>query len=162
MIIDGKLYYVSDDGSYHKLCKIKELEETIMVDDESMFLHKEDPATIRSLRKSGYFEASMDFDHIDSKVFEIFASIDNLIKKHQEYIELSWICELAKRYIVANSLKNLDTIERHGKWLDGYGFAGNYYDCFVCDQCETENMTKTNYCPNCGARMDGEQNVEIH
>ena len=30
--MDGKLYYVSDDGSYHKLCKIKELEETIMVD----------------------------------------------------------------------------------------------------------------------------------
>lgn len=111
MIMDGKLYYVSDDGSYHKLCKIKELEETIMVDDENMFLHKEDPATVRSLRKSGYFEASMDFDHIDSKVFEIFASVDELIKKHQEYIELSWICELAKRYIVANSLNNLDTIE---------------------------------------------------
>lgn len=111
MIMDGKLYYVSDDGSYHKLCKIKELEETIMVDDENMFLHKEDPATVRSLRKSGYFEASLDFDHIDSKVLEIFANVDNLIKKHQEYIELSWICELAKRYIVANSLKNLDTME---------------------------------------------------
>lgn len=45
---------------------------------------------------------------------------------------------------------------RHGKWLDGYGFAGNYYDCFVCDQCKKESMAKTNYCPNCGAR-NGEQ-----
>ena len=32
---------------------------------------------------------------------------------------------------------------RHGKWLDGYGYAGNYYDCFICDQCETESMAKT-------------------
>ena len=49
--------------------------------------------------------------------------------------------------------------ERHGKWLDGYGFAGNYYDCSVCNQCKKESMAKTNYCPNCGARMDGEQDV---
>lgn len=47
----------------------------------------------------------------------------------------------------------LPSAERQGKWLDGYGFAGNYFDCFVCDQCKKENMAKTNYCPNCGARM---------
>ena len=44
----------------------------------------------------------------------------------------------------------------HGKWVHGQGFAGNYFDCLVCDQCKKESMAKTNYCPNCGARMDGE------
>lgn len=68
------------------------------------------------------------------------------------------------KWIIADTLnayreyiKKLPSAERHGKWLDGYGFAGNYYDCFVCDQCKKESMAKTNYCQNCGARMDGEQ-----
>lgn len=50
-------------------------------------------------------------------------------------------------------IMELPSIERHGKWLDGYGFAGNYFDCFICNQCKKENMAKTNYCPNCGVRM---------
>lgn len=52
--------------------------------------------------------------------------------------------------------------ERQGKWLDGHGFAGNYYDCFVCDQCKKESMAKTKYCPNCGAKMDGEQDDRLN
>ena len=51
-------------------------------------------------------------------------------------------------------LEEAPSAERHGKWLNGYGFAGNYFDCFVCNQCKKESMAKTNYCPNCGARMD--------
>lgn len=43
---------------------------------------------------------------------------------------------------------------RQGKWLDGQGFAGNYYDCFVCDQCKEQTMAKINYCPYCGAKME--------
>ena len=60
---------------------------------------------------------------------------------------------------ILDEIEKLPSAERHGKWLDGYGFAGNYYDCFVCNQCKKESMAKTNYCPNCGARMDGEQDV---
>lgn len=52
--------------------------------------------------------------------------------------------------------EGMTVTERHGKWLDGQGFAGNYYDCFVCDQCKKESMAKTNYCPHCGATMRGE------
>lgn len=60
-------------------------------------------------------------------------------------------CDVINDAII--SIKALPSAERHGKWLDGYGFAGNYFDCFVCDQCKKENMAKTNYCPNCGAKM---------
>ena len=37
---------------------------------------------------------------------------------------------------------------RHGKWLSVCG-------CIVrCDLCRNESAGETNYCPNCGAKMD--------
>lgn len=41
----------------------------------------------------------------------------------------------------------------HGRW------APNCVDSpafFVCDQCNTVWYNDTKYCPNCGARMDGD------
>lgn len=35
---------------------------------------------------------------------------------------------------------------RHGKWVDG----------MKCSECGQVDTTKPNYCPNCGAKMDGE------
>ena len=51
---------------------------------------------------------------------------------------------------------------RHGKWIEQEdGFGDTYYDCSCCgesfcliDGTPTDNMY--NFCPNCGARMDGE------
>lgn len=40
----------------------------------------------------------------------------------------------------------------HGRW-------GNYEpftDGYRCSHCKLTHRTCTNYCPNCGARMDGE------
>ena len=67
---------------------------------------------------------------------------------------VEYLCSAVTMDGVNKILSDLPSVERHGKWLDGYGFAGNYYDCFVCDQCKNESMAKTDYCPNCGARMD--------
>lgn len=47
---------------------------------------------------------------------------------------------------------------RHGKWIwdSGYG----YWECTNCNKYvdKTNDLTrgKTKYCPNCGAKMDGE------
>lgn len=40
----------------------------------------------------------------------------------------------------------------HGRWV----FGGD--GCVVCSECDEEepNDNHRNYCPNCGARMDGE------
>lgn len=35
---------------------------------------------------------------------------------------------------------------RHGEWVDG----------MKCSECGQVDTTKPNYCPNCGAKMDGE------
>lgn len=39
----------------------------------------------------------------------------------------------------------------HGRWR----FRKNW-DYFVCSKCSYESSNYSNYCPNCGAKMDGE------
>ena len=43
---------------------------------------------------------------------------------------------------------------RHGRWIDAREYCGDY----MCSNCEALYGTnKFNYCPNCGAKMDGER-----
>ena len=43
---------------------------------------------------------------------------------------------------------------KHGTWIPKNNpFTGN------CSECGSESNMKDNYCPNCGARMDGERNL---
>ena len=51
---------------------------------------------------------------------------------------------------------------RHGRWEErDDGFGGTYYRCSVCgeDWCTIDGTPAENgmrYCPQCGARMDGD------
>lgn len=47
--------------------------------------------------------------------------------------------------LAANLIKALPSAERRGRWVD-----------LKCDQCGQVDMSKPNYCPNCGARMEAE------
>ena len=45
---------------------------------------------------------------------------------------------------------------KHGKWRYIPHYNG-FYDCaYICNVCKKISLEKGNYCPNCGARMDGE------
>ena len=49
---------------------------------------------------------------------------------------------------------------RHGEWLelnDPDATLENYY---VCNQCGRMSNYNSNFCPNCGAKMDGERSEE--
>lgn len=52
---------------------------------------------------------------------------------------------------------------RHGRWIEQDGFDGDeYYDCSLCGNSwtiidGTPQDNGMNYCPNCGAKMDGER-----
>ena len=53
---------------------------------------------------------------------------------------------------------------RHGRWEDEFkedaeAFMKHRYVCTVCGKWQTYG--KTAYCPNCGAKMDGEDNEII-
>ena len=40
----------------------------------------------------------------------------------------------------------------HGRWL-------RHWNNYICDACNDYAWLKYNYCPNCGAKMDGDGNV---
>lgn len=42
---------------------------------------------------------------------------------------------------------------RHGRWTDDTGIEGAWNYCSVCGE---QAIDLYDYCPNCGARMDGE------
>ena len=50
----------------------------------------------------------------------------------------------------AAALRDVPSAVKHGKWeyIGGYGYQ---YRCSKCVMCAEY---KTNYCPNCGARME--------
>ena len=45
---------------------------------------------------------------------------------------------------------------RHGRWIEQEKYPfGVMYDCSICGDRILDNGHSWNYCPNCGARMDG-------
>ena len=64
-----------------------------------------------------------------------------------------------------NSIPAADVVEvRHGRWhrfLKGsnssYGILSEAFQCIICKE---SFWNKSNYCPSCGAKMDGGQDDE--
>lgn len=44
---------------------------------------------------------------------------------------------------------------RHGRWIEQKYSFGVMYDCSICGHLILDAGHSWNYCPNCGARMDG-------
>lgn len=47
---------------------------------------------------------------------------------------------------------------RHGEWIDVEDDYGSYLRCSICEDEFTSweaDCARTNYCPNCGAKMEG-------
>ena len=67
-------------------------------------------------------------------------------------------CEKAFLRNFVNNAPNVDAVEVvHGRWIDSkhaYGFFSP--KCSVCHQFNKYHE-RYNYCPNCGAKMDGER-----
>ena len=62
---------------------------------------------------------------------------------------------------VVMSVPTVDAVEvRHGKWIDRKEIFSEYegeeiaIGCSICNKSQRK-YRKTNYCPNCGAKMDG-------
>ena len=64
----------------------------------------------------------------------------------------------AKKSVIG-VLDEIDAVDaehvRHGRWRR-HGFA----DIWRCTKCGKYSDCCENYCPNCGAKMDGERNAE--
>lgn len=53
-------------------------------------------------------------------------------------------------------IEELPTAEKIGKWIGSEDFD-EYYRCSECGKGETQFGGLYRYCPNCGARMEGEE-----
>lgn len=64
------------------------------------------------------------------------------------------------RRIMLEAAKRLEanTEVVHGEWGEIYTCHGERLWGYKCSQCEQDNPHKSNYCPNCGAKMDGDSN----
>lgn len=78
------------------------------------------------------------------------------------------VCKYCEYYYNENVIQNIKEIPsedvqpvRHGKWID----MADFEQCSSCSGTRLKEMQtvygkaiwiKTPYCPNCGARMDGE------
>lgn len=61
--------------------------------------------------------------------------------------------------LVYDFVRGMPTAEvepvRHGRWIFDYQFFdGGFTDIYRCSECGSKNGN-TDYCPNCGAKMDG-------
>lgn len=88
-------------------------------------------------------------------------------------IDVDALCEFANntkdKTVDANDIMRFPTVDveplRHGEWILD---TDHHWDSkFKCSRCEYETDVDTcfgkplyNYCPYCGARMDGEMSAE--
>lgn len=59
-----------------------------------------------------------------------------------------------KMYQQIRELPNIDPV-KHGKWIKMSDADGVYLACSECGEDIPRALLKRNFCPNCGARMDG-------
>lgn len=62
--------------------------------------------------------------------------------------------------VMAKALNSIPAADvapvRHGRWVEkGKYTFGIMYDCSLCENRILDNGHPWNYCPNCGAMMDG-------
>ena len=62
----------------------------------------------------------------------------------------------------ANDIARLPSAEKTGHWkrisIDKYSEHAMYW--YRCDRCGKDNLGNTDWCPNCGARMNGKENEQ--
>ena len=61
----------------------------------------------------------------------------------------------AADYLIAHGV----TVQKHGRWhfkWDAERDPRRLFVRIVCSECNLHTGQKSNYCPNCGAKMDGE------
>ena len=75
-----------------------------------------------------------------------------------------WAQSVKVKDNIVNCIKNTPTADvvevRHGEWIEQVRDYGKYlvtegYKCSICGYETMDNDKK--YCPNCGAKMDGER-----
>ena len=65
---------------------------------------------------------------------------------------------------VLNAMPTIDAVEVvHGRWMPNFEYdfdrGEHRLTGYNCDRCGIWTLKKSNYCPNCGTKMDGDGNA---
>ena len=55
---------------------------------------------------------------------------------------------------ISDTLPSVTPQPKNGMWIEHFDESGKWYEC---DQCHTDWGGPVNYCPNCGAKMEGDK-----
>ena len=104
---------------------------------------------INSLYEDGSYT-----DEFDTAIKTVFGIIDNAPTVSQ----INIFCENADEKAIADMKEELQEFlnsRPQGEWITGgKDVTGQYFqDEFICNQCFTVVPDKSNFCPNCGAKM---------
>ena len=74
--------------------------------------------------------------------------------------DLAYVFQWLKEFFGVTHASAVDpeTLRPKGRWVEKYSFGCWHYDCSNCDDgyaTEEQDKYKPNYCPNCGANMEG-------
>ena len=85
------------------------------------------------------------------------------LEKLCEYCSCGCYEECDERFTEFFDISNIPTVDAvevvHGHWTTLYTLdtwmGTSKIDSFICSECGVSSKRKGNYCPNCGAKMDG-------
>ena len=86
------------------------------------------------------------------RLIDADALLNHLYNKQTERVDVA--LEIAR-------FPNVDAVEVvHGRWDGGTKtfFTGTIVLGCYCSNCDNFSVRKSNYCPDCGAKMDGDGN----
>lgn len=115
-----------------------------------------------SCEKCPYFDEKKDSCSVDEI---LHAAADALEAAEAEKVRLNTKCADLQSQI--NSMENEieELLPKDGEWEERYIEDANpmFRRRFYCSRCgEWTTHGKTRYCPNCGAKMKGENDEQIH
>lgn len=121
-----------------------------------------------AIEKLEYFcmvKALEDQNHPSAEVGTQMSSADLISRQDaidvvNAYMGLSAVSRTIQNMMsVQEILERLPSAERQGKWIDrsdGGRIKYPWYESYECNQCGHEGCGAWEYCPRCGARMEGE------
>ena len=98
-------------------------------------------------------------DVVHHTIYEFFDVVEDDDESPITYKDMK-LLELNKS--ISTRIKDLPSAQHKGKWIATKEWGGRNYSCSCCnfsfmvDTCMLEPMW--NYCPNCGAKMEGGTN----
>ena len=140
---------------------------------EQRLIDKNEPEQIYV---NGFSDEEMDdFASALNLVIETFCKFSDKHNFDRDNI-IAFVAEKLQQFSEFATVKNYEVREqpaidpmRHGKWEvkqqtkmfneHNMKISGKYPTCSLCGFAEMGVSQKTNYCPNCGAKMGGEKNV---